>query len=160
MCQKVTIMAGRGNYAVSRAPSKLYKKDIPDIDTIIKIMLESASKGGFFDQLPAKIFYHTDCLVGIATLYRIQDPLFIEARAVAISMCFDFWSDEMHKATIQPSVWIWITKAMLKWKEDRTIQIELTKDVKDTQDQIEERRKKLRDMIIEVTPKHKELEFK
>lgn len=95
------------------------------LDVIIPIMMKDAMNGGFFEELPGTLYKETNHLVGLRTLCAIQDEEFLQAKEISNALCMQFWKEQMAMATIPASVYIWFTRNKFKWRDDRSLQLEL-----------------------------------
>lgn len=102
-----------------------YTFDALPLDEIIPLLLNHGMRGGFWETFPAEIYKKTGHIMCLFTLQKITDEEFLAAKRLAASFSFEYWTEQMAIATIPPVAWIWISKNVAKWRDDRHISLEL-----------------------------------
>lgn len=91
------------------------------LEKIIEIMLKSAKRGSFFQQLPYEIWSETGISVSLSYLEKIDDPTFYGPKSVAFAMCSKYWTELMAQAAIPSAAFIFIMKNVAKWTDNKNI---------------------------------------
>lgn len=99
------------------------KSEEISLDTISEIMLEAASRGSFFQQLPYEIYKEKKIKVSISYLEKIKDEEFMRTKSVAFAMCSKYWTEMMAQAAIPSAVWIFIQKNVAGWRDQKEIAV-------------------------------------
>lgn len=128
------------------------KSEEISLDTIIEIMLESATRGSFFCNLPAEIYLETKVMVSLSYLEKLKDEEFLRARSVASGVCFKYWTEVASQAAIPCNMWVFIAKNVAKWSDNKNVTIDgnLDQTITEHKESKEERTARFKKMLAEV----------
>lgn len=93
------------------------------IDKICEIMLEAASRGSFFQQLPYEIYKETKVKLSHSWLDKQKDEEFLRTKSIAMAMCTKYWTEMISQAAIPAAMWVFIMKNVGNWRDQKEIAV-------------------------------------